>query len=278
MSAKITAARRAAFLKALEQTGNVTLSAERAKVSRSWVRLHRKGDPAFDEACRAALAAAKASFDRLRASDEGGRKPPSGWGHLDGVELVVKGSGGSALRDAAGAAPQDERKKGRRVQIARARLRQWTPRVEERFLATLAATCNVRAACAEVGMWPPSAYNHRKRWPAFAKRWDAAVEQGYCGLEMALIETGGNLFSAPELPADAPIREMNAAQAIHLLHMHKRQVKGIGGRPGLPERQPTWEEVGAYFTRALAATKRAERVSEGRKRRDRRERARRRSG
>ena len=33
MSAKISAARRSAFLKALEETGNQTLAAERAKVS-----------------------------------------------------------------------------------------------------------------------------------------------------------------------------------------------------------------------------------------------------
>ena len=48
MSRKTSPARRAAFLKALSETGNQTIAAERAKVSRSWVQLHRSTDPAFD--------------------------------------------------------------------------------------------------------------------------------------------------------------------------------------------------------------------------------------
>lgn len=238
MSAKISAARRSAFLKALRETGNVTVSAERAKVSRSWVLLRRKGDAEFDRACRGALAAAKA---RLSGAD--GRRPPSGWGFLDGEELVVKGSN------------------GRRVQIARARARQWTPRVEQRFLATLGATCNVKAACAEAGMTAASAYTHRKRWPGFERRWDEAIETGYARIEIALLESACGLLSAHEPPAVAPMPDMTAEQALQLLHMHKHQVKGIGRRPGLPERQPTWEEVGAYFTRRIEAIERARGLS-----------------
>ena len=36
-----------AFFATLAATGNQTLAAERAKVSRSWVTLHRSADPAF---------------------------------------------------------------------------------------------------------------------------------------------------------------------------------------------------------------------------------------
>jgi hypothetical protein len=253
VSAKTSAARRAAFFAALRETGNQTIAAERAKVSRSWVQLQRSTDPAFKADVAAAVAKAKAHFDKLRASGGGTRKPPRGWGHLDGEELVVKGTGGSGG--------------GKRVQIARARLKQWTPGVEERFLATLAATCNVKAACAEVGMTAASAYAHRKRWPAFAARWDAAIEEGYARIELALIENGCNLFSSPECPPAAPMPDMKTADAIHLLHMHKHQVKGIGRRPGLPEREPTFEEVGAWFTRALEALARSERLSEAARKR-----------
>ena len=63
MSAKISASRRAAFLKALGETGNQTLSAERAKVSRSWVTAQRARDAGFDGAVRAAIEAAR---ERLR--------------------------------------------------------------------------------------------------------------------------------------------------------------------------------------------------------------------
>src|ERR1044072_833514 len=158
VSHKMSPARRAAFLKAVRETGNQTLAAERAKVSRSWVQLHRSTDPEFDAEVRAAIAVAKASFAKLRMS--GGSEPPRGWGFLDGEERVVRGTN------------------GRRVQVARARLRQWTPRSEDRFLAVLSATCNVDAACAEVGLSPASVYEHRKRWPAFGARWNAAIAAG----------------------------------------------------------------------------------------------------
>lgn len=188
--------------------------------------------------------------------------PPKGWGHLDGVALVVRGTGGSGG--------------GKRVQIARARLKQWCPRTEDRSLAALQATCNVKASCAEVGMWPPSAYAHRERWPRFRERWYAAVETGYLRLEMALIENGKNLFSGRDLPPEAPMPQMRVADAIHLLHMHKREVRGVGGRPGLIARDPDIEEVRAQVLRKVGAMERGRRrVSAADRARDRAEWARR---
>jgi len=157
---------------------------------------------------------------------------------------VVKGTGGAGG--------------GKRVQIARARLKQWSPRVEERFLAALAATCNVKAACTEVGMTAASAYNHRNRWPTFAERWNTAVEEGYLQLEMGLIHAAGNLFSGQELPDAAPITGITADHAIHLLHMHKHRVHALGKRPGLRAREPDIEEVRAEILRKVEAMRRAD--------------------
>jgi hypothetical protein len=81
-------------------------------------------------------------------------------------------------------------------------------------------------------MWPGSAYNHRKRWPAFARAWDEMIETGYVRLEAALIEAGADLFSPRGIPPDNPIREMTAEQALQLLNMHRHEVRGIGGVPG----------------------------------------------
>jgi hypothetical protein len=248
MTAKFGAARRNAFLAALRATGNQTIAAERAKVSRSWVSLHRASDPEFRRLSDEAIAAAKAALFRAPDRAGGAREsngPPRGWGYLDGAELVVRGTGGSGG--------------GKRVQIARARVRQWSPRVEARFLAALAATCNVKAACAEVGLTAASAYNHRNRWPAFAERWDAAVEEGYVRLEVGLIHAAGNLFSG-EAPApgeeEVPIRAITADHAIHLLHMHKHQVHGLGKRPGLRAREPDIEDIRADILRKVAALER----------------------
>lgn len=270
MSRKFSEARRAAFIRAVAATGNQTIAAERAKVSRSWVTLHRSTDPAFDAAVRAAIEEARARFDGLGASGEGSRKPPAGWGSLDGEELVVKGTGGPslgpardepfdcALRLRSGQA-QDRRQFGRRVQIARARLKQWTPRAEARFLATLAATCNVKAACAEVGLTAASAYAHRKRWPRFASLWDQALETGYARIEIALVETGCNLFSPAEVPPEVAISGMTAEQALHVLHMHKQRVHGIGGTPGRAPLPPTMNDpaIRASIKRKIAAIRAA---------------------
>ena len=70
MSAKTSPARRAAFLKALGETGNHTIAAAHARVSRSWVTQRKMSDPEF------------------RAAREGGGAdvgltqfgPPPGWG------------------------------------------------------------------------------------------------------------------------------------------------------------------------------------------------------
>jgi hypothetical protein len=262
MHKKITATRQAAFLKAVRESGNQTLAAERAKVSRSWVTLHRSRDAGFDAAVREACLDF-AGQERERGS--GSNRPPRGWGHLDGVELVVRGTGGSALRPAG-----DGRKGGKRVQIARARLHQWDARVEDRFLETLAATCNVKAACAAVGMTQTSAYNHRKRWRAFAARWDEAEEIGDSRIAAALTAGGINLFSSRgRVSCDTPIPTMTVAEAIHVLAMHQRRTRGIGKRPGRSPREPRIEDVHAWISRKLDAIERERPVSEADKARDR---------
>ncbi|HEX4694210.1 hypothetical protein [Sphingomonas sp.] len=279
MTAKTSPARVAAFFRALAETGNRTIAAERAKVSRSWVSLHQSTDPAFAARMTAAVEAARA---RLRAqatgiaanaasapdhvrSDGGSVRPPAGWGSLDGEELVVRGTN------------------GRRTQIARARLRQWTPRVEARFLATLAATCNVKAACAEVGLTAASAYGHAKRWPGFAERWRAAIETGYLRIEAALIANAANAMGDTDpFEPELAMPPMSVAQAIHLLHMHKHQVHAIGGRPGKRGWPKSLDEMRPGILRKLELIE-AERIAHERigpatLARDRREWAKRRGG
>lgn len=245
MTRKFTQARKDAFLAALRESGNQTLAAERAKVSRSWVQVQRGEDPAFREGIARAVEEAKAAL-RQAQGERGG----NGAGYERGEELVVRGTGGSGG--------------GKRVQIARARVKQWSPRIEERFLSALAETCNVKAACAAVGLTPASAYNHRNRWPAFARRWDEAVRLGYVLLEAALVEAAGNLFSGrePAVPeTDGPVaavREISCGQAIHLLHMHKHQVHGIGKRPGRMPRPLDPERMRESILRKIAAIERGE--------------------
>lgn len=213
MSHKTSPARVEAFFRALSETGNQTIAAERAKVSRSWVVLHRRTDPAFRAELDAAIATAKARFDRLRMAGSD-RTPAAGWGSIHGEELVVRGGN------------------GRLVQVARARPRQWTPRTEARFLAALASCCNVMAACRAVGLSPAAAYKHYHRWPDFERRWEEALKEGYLRLELALIENAGRAFQAVDYPPDMPIEPMTYDQAITLLHQHQLRVHGTGKQQG----------------------------------------------
>jgi hypothetical protein len=229
MSAKTSARRIEAFFTALAATGNQTIAAERAKVSRSWVSLHRASDPAFRARMEGAVAAARGAL-----LDRPANQPSEGWGDIAGEELVVRGTN------------------GRRVQVARAHVSQWSPALEARFLTALAACCNVKAACRAVGKSVASAYIHRNKWPLFLERWDAALETGYIKLETELIK---NACLAPQrdgFDAGAPVMQMTAAQAIHLLHMHKHRMHGLGKRPGLRARTRSLEEVLPGILRKLA--------------------------
>lgn len=228
MTQKFSAARKRAFLNHLANSGNQTLSAERAKVSRSWVQLHRSTDPEFDAACREAIEVAKmmlrddaegrplppplrgSSLSQGRGASSGRQPVDARWRYMDGHELVVSGTN------------------GRRTQIRRAKLTQWTPRVEDRFVAVLAATCNVKLACREVGMWPPSAYNHRKRWPNFARRWDQAIEIGYARLEAALIQNACHFLNPIDAPAPEHLLEgMSVSHAIDIAQMNCGRARAL---------------------------------------------------
>lgn len=235
MVAKTSPQRQAAFLRALAATGNQTIAAERARVSRSWVTLHAR-DPAFRDRMDAAIATARA---KLAGAD--GIAPPAGWGSLDGEQLVVRGTN------------------GRRVQVARAGPREFSPKLEKRFLSVLAATCNVKAACAEIGMTAAAVYAHRKRRSSFADRWDRAVETGYARLEAGLLDTACSLFSAETVTPDLDLGPATFGQAMQLLYLHRHRVRGIG-KPMRRAAHPPIEEVHAQLLRRIEAAERGARI------------------
>ncbi|UVO55495.1 hypothetical protein [Sphingomonas sp. SUN039] len=238
MSAKTSPARRAAFFKALGETGNYTIAAAHAKVSRSWVTLHKTNDAEFRAACEDAVAGAAAQA-QARAAAGGSDRPSAKWGYIDGEEMVVRAGN------------------GRRAVVARARLRQWTPRVEARFLGVLAASANVKLACEAAGLSVASAYVRRSKWPGFAERWKAALENGYVRLEFAMIEHACNTFEPViEFEPDLPMPPMGVDDALQVLRLHRHGVRGVGK----PLRQlrvlPSIEAVQAEIERKVAALRR----------------------
>jgi hypothetical protein len=197
MTAKISEKCRRTFLKAFARSGNLTLAAEQAGMSRSWVNKARRADAEFARACRAAKAAAG---ERLRASRTS--RPPTGPGRHRGAELVVRG------------------KESRRPQVVRAGEGQWTRRAEERALAVLRLTCNLRLACDAAGLTPVSLDRHRRRWPDFERRLQEALAFGRVRLEAALEAERERPFDPGGLP-DRELPPPSIAEALAILRRHR---------------------------------------------------------
>jgi hypothetical protein len=58
----------------------------------------------------------------------------------------------------------------------------------EVFLEWFAATCNVKLAAEKAGVAYQTLFKHRMKDPAFAQRWDAALQQGYARVEARLLQ------------------------------------------------------------------------------------------
>lgn len=99
----------------------------------------------------------------------------------------------------------------------------WTDEAEALFLSHLASSCNVAAAAAATGFSAATVYNHRRCDPAFARKWQAALDQGYARLEMELVRHAADMVQNFEIAPDAPFRQMTMREAIHLLAIHQRR-------------------------------------------------------
>ena len=63
----------------------------------------------------------------------------------------------------------------------------WTPERRKQFLEAIAAGNDVRRACALVGLSRRAAYKLRRREPAFAQAWDAALRSARAAAEEAFL-------------------------------------------------------------------------------------------
>jgi len=198
MTARVDEARRRAFLKAYGQSGNVTLSAEQAGVSKSWVSLARRSDAAFDARCRAAKSA---SAERLSAG--GCNRPPGAWKRRGGVDLVVQRAG------------------KRPAQVVRSHRAQWTARAEARFLGELRRCNNLRLACYRAGMTSSSYEAHWRRWPDFRRRVREARAFAGLWLEAASEATQAGPFDFGD--PDALGMPLSIAELIRMVRRHRRR-------------------------------------------------------
>jgi hypothetical protein len=116
-----------------------------------------------------------------------------------------------------------------RLQLRRARRGGIGFAGEQAFLRALAACGNIAMAAEAIGVAPANIYARRARCPVFRAEMDKAVRVAAERLEAALLERASaslegagadDLWGAEELP---PLPEMNAEQAMMLLHLHRRR-------------------------------------------------------
>lgn len=231
----------AAFLKALRRTGNVTLAAEQAGANRNTLASRRKRYPDFAQQWDAALA-----FAQARLGGGGGTTVPAG----EGEAAITRGGEFTVQRG-----------KNRAIQVRRANPGRLTAAGERAFLATLAATANVRLAAAATGIGWSAIYHRRKTRAIFEREMKAALAEGYDRIELALLENAiqslepdGTDLAEWRDQAGAqpePLARMTFAQALILLGHHRKTVRF--GRLHQSEKPATREETNAVLHRAIRA-------------------------
>jgi hypothetical protein len=119
------------------------------------------------------------------------------------------------------------------LQVVRSSGARWTDAAAAQFLDRLAASCNVMLSADAAGFCVETVYKHRRENPVFAQRWQAALEQGYARIEMALVRRAADAMEGLAPDPATPIPEMTVDQALKVLSRHRATVEGRGrGRRG----------------------------------------------
>jgi len=112
---------------------------------------------------------------------------------------------------------------GGRPQLCRRR-RPFTAARQEKFFATLAATCNVSRACRAAGIGRDCVYNYRRKSAAVRARWAEAVRESYARLELMMLERmiDGTVKTITRADGSVDtVHEYPNALALQLLRQHR---------------------------------------------------------
>lgn len=124
----------------------------------------------------------------------------------------------------------------------------------ELFLTRLAETSNVAAAADEAELATATVYARRRTDPDFARRWYAALAEGYDNLEMELL---AQLRSGESGGAEAK-RKLDVATALRCLTAHRESVAREKGRRTLAEEVATIAAINAKIDAMRARAKQGE--------------------
>lgn len=159
-----------------------------------------------------------------------------------------------AGRGPAGTAIRHGKDGPKRVRSGGAR---WTDEAELIFLDRLAASCNVSLAAGACGFNVESIYRRRRQDATFAAAWQAALEQGYARIEMALVRRAADAMEGLEPDPATPIPVMTVEQAMAVLQRHRATVEGAESRRRWARPRSLDEVRGSILTKleALASAR-----------------------
>ena len=205
----------AAFLAELERTGNARDAARVTGLNRSMLTKRRNADPDFAQRWEAALTLAAA---RLAKPEQ-----------TEGPARVVRSKG--------------------RLQLRVSKTRTIDRDAEQRFLAGLSATANVRLSAAAAGFAHSSFYARARNNPGFAREMRVALAVGSERLELALLESSlpeANVHDHWQHNDPPPIPAMTVHQAMQMIAWNDKRAKGLANPDLAPKRG---ESNAAYLAR-----------------------------
>ncbi|MCJ8190493.1 hypothetical protein [Sphingomicrobium aestuariivivum] len=204
----------AVFLEVLALTGNVALAAAAIHRPKAGLYKRRASDPAFAAKWTAALAA----FHTRPAAREGTWTLAARLAqHGDAPDTPVPVTGRSTPASEPAPLPPLRYLPAsgqRRAQIRRTAANGLTPAREAAFLAALACTGNVRLAADSIGIAPSSIPRRRKVDPAFAARFEEALECAEAVVEDLMVERFFLNFDIAHRIKMTGTRELEEAQKL----------------------------------------------------------------
>jgi hypothetical protein len=123
---------------------------------------------------------------------------------------------------------------GRTPRACKPSRRDWTKAKEEKFLTSLAETCNVTIAAETAGVSVSGAYSRRRKVAAFRAGWAEAIASAYQRLELVMLDralNGSEKIVVRKDGSEERMREYPNQIALHLLKMHRESAMEAEAEP-----------------------------------------------
>lgn len=219
------------FLRALERAREVEAAARDAGIDKTSAYNRRRAHPDFAEAWQEAL--------RIHA-DLAAEEVQERVEHWEGLKgQVPLAADAPAVRENDGLLASTALG-GKMVKAGAGR---WNKGVEQRFFDELAATANVKRACAAAEVSTNAVYARRTKRPDFRAKWDAVLETARAAIEMHLVETARKSFEPDEVDFTGVEPKVSVAEAIKIVQLHGGKSKAAAENTAPAEAGPADAEA-----------------------------------